>query len=109
MPRHLFLISFCAGFLAAPAFAQEACPWAGGDYAFRDHGIYGDFTVDAGCTQMTWSRLADGPETSALERTDRGWAGELERANFVLLEDGVHVNLKEVGGPQRRSRVDRKN
>ena len=109
MRRHLFLISFCAGLLSVPAFAQETCPWAGGDYAFRDHGIYGGFVVDADCTQMTWSRLADGPETSALERTNTGWAGELERATFVLLEDGVHVNLTVLGGAQRRSRVDRQN
>lgn len=109
MRRHLFLISLGAGLLAAPAFAQDACPWAGGDYAFRDHGIYGGFVVDAECTQMTWSRLSDGTETSALERTDAGWAGELERATFVLLDDGEHVNLKVLGGAQRRSRVDRNN
>ncbi len=109
MRHQLILISLCAGVAAGPALAQDACPWAGGDYAFSDHGIYGDFVVDATCTQMEWSRLSDGPESSTLERTKDGWAGALEKADFVLTEDGRHVLIKDPGGPQRRSVVRRKN
>lgn len=110
MRTRLILIAFSAGFASAPALAQEECPWAGGDYAFSDHGIYGDFTVDAKCTQLEWSRLADGPEVAALKRVDGGWTGALERADFKLLEDGEHLNIRSSGGgAQRRSKVKRKN
>lgn len=97
------------GFVSTTAAAQDACPWAGGEYEFKEHGIYGDFTVNADCTEMVWSSLSDGPETSALERSKDGWKGELERARFELLENGKNLRITGHGGAMRQSNATRKN
>lgn len=103
MNRFLRLTTLCLGLATLPALAAEACPWAGGAYKFRDHGVYGDFTVNANCTQLVWSRLTDEPETTALERTKHGWKGELSKASFVLLENGTSLRITGVGGVMRQS------
>ncbi|GAB5436042.1 hypothetical protein [Falsiruegeria mediterranea] len=89
--------------------AAFACPWASGDYAFSEHGVYGDFTVNADCTEMVWSRLSDGAETTALERTKHGWAGELEKADVELLDNGKNLRITGTGGAMRQARAERKN
>ncbi|TMV04771.1 hypothetical protein FGK63_16945 [Ruegeria sediminis] len=109
MKQLLSLTTFCLGLAAVPAFAQEACPWAGGEYSFKEHGVYGDFTVNADCTELVWSRLSDGPETSALEKTKHGWKGELEKADFELLDNGHSLRITGTGGAMRQTRAERTN
>ncbi len=89
--------------------AAFACPWASGEYAFSERGIYGDFTVNAECTEMVWSRLSDGAETAALKRTKNGWAGELEKADVELLDNGKNLRITGTGGAMRQVRAERKN
>ncbi|WP_164660790.1 hypothetical protein [Tropicibacter sp. Alg240-R139] len=100
-------ITFVGGLMVSTAVS--ACPWASGGYAFSEHGIYGDFTVNADCTEIVWSRLSDGPETSALERTKHGWAGELEKADIELLDNGENLRITGTGGAMRQVRAERKN
>lgn len=107
--KHLFpRTALCLAMVAAPALAA-ACPWADGTYHFSEHGIYGDFTVNANCTQLVWSRSSDGPETTSLQRTKRGWKGTLERADFELLENGHSLTISDPGGISRPARAERTN
>ncbi|MEX0337487.1 MAG: hypothetical protein AB3N11_00460 [Arenibacterium sp.] len=107
--RSFAFISLGLAILTGPAIAQGDCPWAGGNYAFSDHGIYGDFTVNADCTELVWERIKDQPETTALERTKSGWSGELSKASFELLENGKNLRLVGEGGLARSSNASRKN
>ena len=109
MKRHLSLIALCFGMTAAPAFAADTCLWAGGDYSFSEHGIYGDFTINGDCTEMVWSRLSDGPETTALEKSKDGWKGRLEKVRVELLENGRNLRLTGDGGVMRQTKATRKN
>ena len=106
MKHILTLPALCLTLATLPAVAS-ACPWGGGAFKFSEHGIYGDFTVNGGCTEMVWDRLSDGPETAALERTKYGWKGSLEKADVELLEDGEHLRLTGHGGPTRQFPVKR--
>lgn len=108
MTRFVALSFVCFALSPLAAAADTSCPWSGNSYAFADHGIYGDFVVDANCTQVTWDRLSDGPEVAPLERISGGWTGDLEKVRVKLLEDGEHVQLTAYGGISRRSRVDLK-
>ncbi|MBE1285063.1 MAG: hypothetical protein GJ676_17255 [Rhodobacteraceae bacterium] len=101
MPRIPNLPALCLALITLPAMSH-ACPWAGGAFEFREHGINGDFVVNADCTELVWDRLSDGPETAALARTKNGWKGELEKADVELLEDGEHLRLTGTGGPMRQ-------
>ncbi|MBO9450600.1 hypothetical protein J7426_10050 [Tropicibacter sp. R16_0] len=105
--KRLSTLSFIGAMLIAGA--ASACPWASGDYAFSEAGIYGDFTVNADCTEMVWDRSSDGPETAALERTKHGWKGELEKADVELLENGENLRVTGNGGAMRQVRAERKN
>ena len=109
MKRHLSLIALCLGIAASPALAADNCPWAGGEYAFKEHGIYGDFTINSDCTEMVWNRLSDGPETAALERSKDGWKGKLEKARVELLENGHNLRVTGDGGAMRQTKATRKN
>lgn len=109
MKKSLVVTTLCLGLAALPALADETCAWAGGEYAFKDHGIYGDFTVNADCTELVWSRLKDAPETTALEKTKKGWKGALNKASFELLENGESLRITGVGGVMRSSKAARKN
>lgn len=109
MKQHLSVIAFCLGLVGGPGLADDTCPWSGGDYSFSEHGIYGDFTVNAGCSELVWSRMADGPETTVLERSKGGWNGALEKANVELLDNGHSLRLTDVGGPTRQFTATRKN
>ncbi|KUJ80839.1 hypothetical protein AVO45_07365 [Ruegeria marisrubri] len=108
MKKSLSLTALCLGLMAAPALAQD-CPWAGGEYEFKEHGVYGDFTVNADCTELTWTRLSDSPETSALTRTKNGWEGELSKADFELLDSGKFLRITGTGGAMRQVSAKRKN
>lgn len=108
MKSKLLFATLSLGLAAAPAIAQSTCPWAGGEYRFSDHGIYGDFSVNADCTEVVWDRLTD-PETSPLEMTRQGWSGKLSKVSVILLEDGDHVEVTAYGGITRRSKTDRTN
>jgi len=104
------LLTASAFFVAATlGSAVSACPWASGEYAFSDHGIYGDFTVNADCTELVWSRLSDGAETTALTRTKGGWKGALDKADVELLENGQNLRITGNGGAMRQSSAKRKN
>ena len=105
--KRLSTLSFVGAMLISGA--ASACPWASGDYAFSEAGIYGDFTVNADCTEMVWDRSSDGPETAALERTKHGWKGELEKADVELLENGENLRVTGNGGAMRQVRAERKN
>jgi len=107
--RHLSLIALCLALTGTTAHAQGACPWAGGKYAFSEHGIYGDFTVDAACSQIVWNRMSDGPETVALERTGDGWKGSLEKAQVLLLDNGANLRVTDYGGPTRQFNATKSN
>ena len=107
--KHLTFVPLLLGLSAAPAFAQDSCPWAGGEYSFRDHGIYGDFVVNADCTELVWSRIADSDENTAMERTNDGWKGSLSKADFVLLENGRNLRITGVGGATHNSNAKRTN
>lgn len=109
MQHHLPLIALCAGLASALAVAAEACPWAGGIYSFNEHGIYGDFSVNADCTEIVWDRLSDGPETSALTRSRDGWAGELAKVEVELLANGHNLRVTGYGGPMRQVQAKRSN
>lgn len=108
MTTPLLRLAAFATALAAPSLAL-ACPWAGGSYEFREHGIYGDFTVNGDCTQMTWSRLTDEPETTAMERTKAGWKGALSKGEVELLENGHNLRLTGFGGAMRQTKAERTN
>lgn len=108
MRRTLTLTAFCLTLSTLPGLVA-ACPWAGGDYAFKDHGIYGDFTVNADCTELVWNRLSDGPETTVLERTKNGWKGSLSKADVELLDNGSNLRITGTGGAMRQSSAERKN
>ncbi|HBS51361.1 MAG TPA: hypothetical protein DEA05_15320 [Rhodobacteraceae bacterium] len=109
MRNLLAVATLCAATVAAaPTLAQD-CPWAGGSYEFKEHGVYGDFTVNDSCTQLVWSRLNDGTETTSLQRTGNGWKGTLEKADFELLENGKNLIVQDVGGVSRHARADRSN
>ncbi|SDC20061.1 hypothetical protein [Ruegeria marina] len=95
--------------LAAPALAADACPWADGQYAFSEHGIYGDFAVNADCTELVWDRLSNAPETTPLERSRDGWKGALSKADVELLENGEHLRLTSTGGAMRQVKAKREN
>ncbi len=103
------LTALALGLATTSVAADETCAWAGGAYSFSDHGIYGDFTVNADCTEMVWSRLSDGSETSALTRSKQGWKGELDKADFELLENGHSLRLTGNGGVMRASKAKRTN
>lgn len=109
MKQHLSLtaLSFAVG--VSYAAAAGACPWAGGIYAFKSHGFSADFTVNDGCTEMVWSRLSSGPETSALAKTKDGWKGQFSKGDIELLENGENLRFTGTGGPMRQSRAERKN
>ncbi|MFC3615812.1 hypothetical protein ACFORG_18840 [Lutimaribacter marinistellae] len=109
MKNTLLFATIGVALAAGPALAQSACPWAGGQYEFKEHGIYGDFTVNADCSQMTWSRLSDEPETSAMVRSKNGWEGSLDKADFELLDDGTHLRITGNGGAMRQTRAKRVN
>lgn len=108
MSRLLALSALCLT-LATPALAADSCAWSGGEYEFKEHGIYGNFSVNADCTEMTWSRLSDAPETSALERSKDGWKGSLSKADFELLENGESLRITGDGGAMRQTRAKRVN
>lgn len=95
--------------LVAAASASHACPWAGGQYKFSEHGVYGNFTVNDNCTQLVWSRSNDGPETTSLQRTKHGWKGTLEKADFELQENGHSLTISDPGGVSRHARAERTN
>ena len=107
--RSFAFIPLSLAVVAGPAWAASDCPWAGGQYAFSDHGVYGDFTVNADCTELVWERIKDQPETTVLERTKAGWSGELSKASFELLENGRNLRLVGSGGLARSSSAKRKN
>jgi len=101
-------VAFGIALAATPALAQTNCPWAAGEYRFSESGIYGDFSVNADCTEMVWDRLTE-PETTALEAANNGWSGELTKVAVVLLDDGDHVQVTVYGGQTRRVRIKRTN
>ena len=103
MKRSLILLSACLGLTAG---AASACPWAGGAYSFKESGIYGEFTVTADCSQMTWKRLSD-PETVPLERTKHGWLGKLKKVDAELLDNGHSIRLYD-SGLMRQTKVEPK-
>ncbi len=109
MKSLLLLATLGAGLATGPAFAQATCPWAGGEYSFNEHGIYGDFTVNADCSELTWSRLSDDPETSALVRSENGWKGSLTKADFELLNNGHNLRITGDGGAMRQTSAKREN
>ncbi len=109
MKHYLCTAALCLSASAVPAFADETCPWAGGEYEFKEHGIYGDFTVNGDCTQLVWSRLSDGPETTALAKTNGGWEGKLEKVDVELLENGRNLRITGNGGAMRQASAKRKN
>lgn len=109
MKRHLSLMTLCLGLAAASAHADETCLWAGGEYRFSEHGIYGDFSINGDCTEMVWSRLSDGPETTALERSKNGWKGRLTKVRVELLENGRSLRITGDGGVMRQTKATRKN
>ncbi len=91
--------------LALPAVAAQACPWAGGAYDIRDSGFYGDFSVNAGCTEIVGNWLQDDQKTSPLERTKHGWRGLFDRADVELLENGSSVRIYGPGGVARSTKA----
>lgn len=108
MKNRLALLAICFGCAAVPAVAQTDCPWAGGEYRFQDSGIYGDFSVNADCTELVWDRLTE-PETTVLELGREGWSGNLTKVAVVLLSEGNRVQVTAYGGLTRRSTVERVN
>ncbi len=109
MKPRIYLMALGLGLASFAATSAPACPWAGGEYEFREHGIYGDFTVNADCTELVWSRLSDAPETSALEKSKAGWKGELSKARFELLENGHNLRITGDGGAMRQTKAKRTN
>ncbi|AAV95730.1 hypothetical protein KQ247_01395 [Ruegeria pomeroyi] len=103
MTRLLATAALCL----ATATAAAACPWAGGNFEFREHGIYGDFAVNAGCTELVWDRLSNAPETTALTRSKHGWAGKLAKADVELLDNGENLRVTGTGGAMRQVRAKR--
>ncbi|MGB1389409.1 MAG: hypothetical protein ACPG61_11035 [Paracoccaceae bacterium] len=102
MKRPLYLMSFCAALVALPAISASACPWAGGDYSFKEHGIYGTFTVNGSCSEIVWSRLSDGPETQPLEKSKHSWSANMNKAKVELLENGSSLRVSDYGGISRQ-------
>ncbi|MEX0283667.1 MAG: hypothetical protein AB3N23_03560 [Paracoccaceae bacterium] len=92
--------------LTALSSTAHACAWAGGDYSFKENGIYGELRVNADCTEIWWKRLEE-PETVPLARTDDGWRGELERVDVELLENGHSLRIFD-GGVMRSARAEPK-
>lgn len=109
MKRTLPLIALCAGFASGPLAAAGPCPWAGGEYAFKEHGIDGNFSVDGDCTQLVWDRLSDGAETTALTPSKDGWVGKLSKVQVELLENGHNLRITAYGGATRQSKAERTN
>lgn len=95
-------MSFCAALVALPAISASACPWAGGNYSFKEHGIYGTFTVNGSCSEIVWSRLSDGPETQPLEKSKNGWSANMNKAKVELLENGTSLRVSDYGGVSRQ-------
>lgn len=108
MKRPLALAALCLG-LATPAMAADTCPWSDGQYAFREHGIYGDFAVNGDCTELVWDRLSNAPETTTLERSKHGWKGKLSKADVELLDNGESLRLTSTGGAMRQVKAKREN
>lgn len=108
MKQPLFLTALCLSLVGATAYSADACPWAGGDYTFRDSGIDGTFTVNGDCTQLVWSRLSE-PETTALTRSKHGWVGNLTKVKVELLENGRNLRVTGDGGAMRQSNATRNN
>ena len=102
MKRPLSLMSLCAALAALPAVSASACPWAGGSYTFKEHGVYGTFTVNGGCTEIVWSRLSDGPETQPLEKSKNGWSANMNKAKVELMENGSSMRVADYGGVARQ-------
>ena len=92
MKRPLYLMSFCAALVALPAISASACPWAGGDYSFKEHS----------CSEIVWSRLSDGPETQPLEKSKHGWSANMNKAKVELLENGSSLRVSDYGGISRQ-------
>ena len=108
MKLRLSLTALCLSLTVAPAFAAETCPWAGGEYSFKESGIYGDFSINSDCTTMVWSRLNE-PETTVLERSKGGWKGRLTKVRVELLENGHNLRITGDGGVMRQTKATRKN
>lgn len=108
MKSRLFLSVVWLGFISLPTHAQANCPWAGGEYRFSDHGIYGEFSVNGDCTELVWDRLSE-PENTSLQVGDNGWFGELSKVAVVLLSDGDYVQVTAYGGISRKSKTMRTN
>ncbi len=109
MTHRISLIAACFALTLVSASVASACAWPGGAYSFKDHGIYGDFTINGDCTEMVWSRLSDGPETAALVRTKHGWKAELSKAAVELMENGHSLRVNDYGGVSRTSTAQRTN
>jgi hypothetical protein len=109
MKPRFYLMALGFGLTSVAATYASACPWADGEYAFKEHGIYGDFTVNSDCSELVWTRLSDNSETSALEKSKDGWTGELSKARFELLENGKNLRITGDGGAMRQTKARRKN
>lgn len=87
--------------LALPvSLSAQECRWSGGSFEGDKVDFQARFSVDAGCTEMTFEssgnagfQAQDVPETFTLTPGEHGWSADIHGVEATLANTGDFVNF----------------